>query len=593
MKNLLIILTLLLPSLILAKSFSYLSPSPNSKYVKVTDAIVLNAGEAPPADFSASGIISLTGSRSGLHGFNVTVEKTGEILIKPYEKFSFDETVTVTLKSFKLASGIFTDAMTYTFTTEKKSLKISPAEVLKTEVNLSDNGTIPQKNLTQSKDYDPLPLDFPQITVLNNVNPSPGYIFMSNFPFTVTEFTPYLMVLDNTGYPVFYKKTAANTSDFKKQPDGTFTYYDWGAEKYYRMNSAFQIFDSIQCGNGYTTDLHELRILNNGHFLLMSYDPQVVNMRDYVANGDTAATVVGLVVQELDVDKNVVFQWRSWDHFQITDATYENLSLPYIDYVHDNAIEQDNDGNLIISSRHMDEITKINRATGEIIWRLGGKNNQFTFLRDEDKFSHQHAVRRIGNGNITLFDNGNFHSPSYSRAVEYKVDEVNKTAQLVWQYRNSPDVYGFAMGYVQRLANGNTLIGWGASNPSVTEVSPAGVKVFELTLPQGQFSYRAVKSDLDLGVEPSKTPVSYNLYQNYPNPFNPVTNIKFDLPAADAVEVIVYNSIGQMVYDFGKHSLQAGTYAFAFNGADFSSGVYFYRVQTNSFSATKKMILVK
>ena len=55
------------------------------------------------------------------------------------------------------------------------------------------------------------------------------------------------------------------------------------------------------------------------------------------------------------------------------------LAATIIDYCHTNAIEQDNDGNILISSRNMDEITKINRITGQIIWRLGGKNNQFEF----------------------------------------------------------------------------------------------------------------------------------------------------------------------------------------------------------------------
>jgi len=91
-------------------------------------------------------------------------------------------------------------------------------------------------------------------------------------------------------------------------------------------------------------------------------------------------------------------------------------------------ISYDNDGNLLISSRHLDEITKINRTTGSIIWRLGGKNNQFAFPNDSLGFSHQHAIRRIGNENILLFDNGNFRGISgsqpdttaefYSRAVE-------------------------------------------------------------------------------------------------------------------------------------------------------------------------------
>ena len=79
--------------------------------------------------------------------------------------------------------------------------------------------------------------------------------------------------------------------------------------------------------------------------------------------------VVGLIIEEQDENKNVVFQWRSWDHFKITDATYDiDLTDSVVDYVHGNAIEVDDDGNLLISSRHMDEVTKIDRQTGEIIW---------------------------------------------------------------------------------------------------------------------------------------------------------------------------------------------------------------------------------
>ena len=128
----------------------------------------------------------------------------------------------------------------------------------------------------------------------------------------------------------------------------------------------------------------------------------------------------------------------------------ENLTADEIDYVHGNAIELDSDGNWLVSSRHMDEITKIDRTTGDIVWRLGGKNNEFTLLGDTLWFSHQHAIRRIANGHVTLFDNGNGHTPPFSRAVEYELDEQARSARLVWQYRNTPDTYGSAMGYVQR-----------------------------------------------------------------------------------------------------------------------------------------------
>lgn len=261
------------------------------------------------------------------------------------------------------------------------------------------------------------------------------------------------------------------------------------------MDDTYTVVDEFKAGNGYITDNHELQILDNGHVLLMIYDSQIIDMSEVVAGGDTASQVTGLVIQEIDTEKNVIFEWRSWDHFQITDATHMDLTANRIDYVHGNAIEVDNDGNLLISSRHMDEITKVDRSTGEIIWRLGGRNNEFTFINDDIMFSRQHDIRRLPNGNITLFDNGNFHDPQFSRAVEYELNEEDKTAALVWEYRNSPDYYGAFMGNVQRLPSGKILIGWGGTNPNVTEVSPDGSKTFELTfIPDGIWSYRAFRA---------------------------------------------------------------------------------------------------
>jgi hypothetical protein len=200
-----------------------------------------------------------------------------------------------------------------------------------------------------------------------------------------------------------------------------------------------------------------------------------------------------MVIQELDSSHNVVFQWRSLDHFQITDVTHEDLTASMIDAVHPNALQLDSDGNILLSSRALDEVTKINRSTGDIIWRWGGKHNQFTFINDSIGFSHQHGVHRIANGHIAVFDNGNFHTPSFSRAVEYELDENAKSAKLVWQYRHTPDVSSFAMGYVQRLENGNTLISWGATNPSLTEVRPDGTTALELSLPASVVTYRAFR----------------------------------------------------------------------------------------------------
>src|SRR5262249_1557432 len=142
-----------------------------------------------------------------------------------------------------------------------------------------------------------------------------------------------------------------------------------------------------------------------------------------------------------------------------------SFSIEPVDYVHTNSIEIDTDGNIIASHRHLDQVTKIDLSTGDFIWRLGGVNNEFTFINDSDRFSYQHDCRRLPDGNLTLYDDGNFHVPSKSFAKEYQLDEANMTATLVWSYSH-PNVNGIiayydATGSVQRLSNGNTFIGWG------------------------------------------------------------------------------------------------------------------------------------
>jgi hypothetical protein len=148
----------------------------------------------------------------------------------------------------------------------------------------------------------------------------------------------------------------------------------------------------------------------------------------------------------------------------------------------------------------MDEITKISRTTGNIIWRLGGKHNQFTFTNDPTKFSYQHDARRIANGHITVFDNGNFNSPPRTYAKEYSLDEVNKIATLTWSYGRTiaaGNLFASAMGSVQRLDNGNTFICWGliqgAGYPNLTEVDANNNVVWELKLGNADGIYRSTR----------------------------------------------------------------------------------------------------
>lgn len=88
-------------------------------------------------------------------------------------------------------------------------------------------------------------------------------------------------------------------------------------------------------------------------------------------------------------------------------------------------------------------------------------------------------------------------------------------------------------------------------------------------------------------------PKQVTIEQNYPNPFNPVTKIKFGLPEQEQVQLVVYDMLGRVVQELVNESLSAGFYTVTFNADRFSSGVYFYKLQTSTFSETRSMTVIK
>lgn len=98
---------------------------------------------------------------------------------------------------------------------------------------------------------------------------------------------------------------------------------------------------------------------------------------------------------------------------------------------------------------------------------------------------------------------------------------------------------------------------------------------------------------ISLSQSGSTLPESYALYQNYPNPFNPTTEIAFDLPAAGRVRLDIYNVLGQKVQSLIDEELSAGPHTVEWDGARFSSGVYFYRLEVGAYSDTRKMLMIK
>jgi hypothetical protein len=470
-------------------TFEYISPLPDARFVSPATTIALRPGPPMDARSLKSASFNVLGSQSGVHSGSVLLGDDGTtVFFRPAHPFSLSENVKVTYAGgLVTAAGRDVGPVAFSFTITPRLVANPPDEILQAPPAPAPVARAPGSNAPpRAPQFVTLPSDYPVVTITTPANGTDtGDLFLA--PGSATS-EGYLIIMDDSGQPVFYKRMTARPIDFQMQPNGTLTY--WLNGKFPVLDNTYTQVATYTAGNGYIADLHELQVLPNGHALLVSYDTQTMDLSG--VGGDANAAVTGCIVQEVDTSNNVYFQWRSWDHFLITD-TYQSLTTHAVDYVHCNAVEPDLDGNLLLSSRHMAEITKIDRSTGDIIWRLGGKNNQFTFVGDSPPyFTYQHDIRRLANGDITLFDNGNLRPPpQFSRGVEYHLDEIGKTATLVWQYRTTPDSYGAATGDTQRLPNGNTLIGWGFAGIA-TEVKPDNTKALELTtLPL--LSYRVLK----------------------------------------------------------------------------------------------------
>jgi hypothetical protein len=350
----------------------------------------------------------------------------------------------------------------------------------------------------------------PQYNIVRgDMSGSTGYYFLNAFSVSNVSYGYRNIIMDKNGEIVYIKTSAPAGIDFKVHPNKKISYVhavigNPAELKFIIMDSTFFVKDTIQCKNGALTDAHELLILPNGHYLLFGFVNRVMNLSSYYwfngngSPGSSTANVKCGIIQELDENKNLVFSWNSADHYLFGDVQQEWLFSPTnVDWTHFNAIEVDTDGNLLISVRHFSEITKINRQTGAIMWRFGGKRNQFAFSNDPfSGFYGQHDIRRIPGGNITLFDNGRAGNPVHpARGLEYNINEVNLTTNLVWSDSYSPNSISNFMGSTRRLSTGSSVIGWGSlnnSNSVFTVVKPNGENVMDVRSSDDLISYRVI-----------------------------------------------------------------------------------------------------
>lgn len=422
-----------------------------------------------------------------------------------------------TLKTIEITLEDYNSSKTFFINNQKVSNKITALQL-----NPGDDITI-KTGLPNNKTYTIhyLPTDLPKANLITKNNPSEGYILINIFDFSLSSTLDYsyVAILNNNGFPVYYKripyKGVINFKSFETPSGRRYSYSVTELNKVVIMNENFEEINQInliQTNSSYTYNVenHDFIYLNDNHYIIPgAYVRENVDMSSY--GGSTSVKLVELVFQEV-VNNQVVFEWNSADYPELLGATdtmyYEQYATSErVDYFHFNSLSIDpNDQNFILSARHTNQIYKIDRTTGAIIWRFGGNNDDFN-LTGNQIISHPHHATILDNGHLLLFDNGVTKTPQESRIAEFNLDETNLIANLVYEYHEDGR-YSDIMGSVQKL-NNNYIIGWGgniysqinANKSDITEIDFNGNIQLDISFTNNPnrftYSYRALKYNIN------------------------------------------------------------------------------------------------
>jgi Arylsulfotransferase (ASST) len=339
-------------------------------------------------------------------------------------------------------------------------------------------------------------LQIPSLTVTrNDAGASTDAIFIA--PYNAPNAQAGAVITDSTGEPIWENPVASKvTTNFRVQQYQGSPVLTWwegivelghGVGEYVIADSSYRTIRRVQAVNGLRGDLHEFVLTPRGTALLTSY---VVTHADLTsAGGSRDGSIQDAIFQEIDLASGeLLLEWHSLGSVP-PEESYAPVTTDW-DFFHINSVDMDGDGNLLVSSRSMHTIYKVDRK-GSIVWRLGGKSSDFE-MGEGTRFAWQHHARRQADGTLTVFDNG--ATPAVeplSRGLILDIDETAMTVGLLRQYTH-PGILAGSQGSVQLLANGNVFVGWGAV-PRVSEFQHSGRLVFDAVLGEKYESYRAFR----------------------------------------------------------------------------------------------------
>ena len=251
-----------------------------------------------------------------------------------------------------------------------------------------------------------------------------------------------------------------------------------------------QLTRTLGCARGLRPRFHDLLVEPDGGYWILCDETRVMDLS--ALGGHPSANVTAQVVQRLGTNGELLFEWNAFDHSEIGDLGAAERSSPDVNWTHANALDLDEDGNLLVSFRNLSEIVKIDTRNGQVIWRMGGVKNEFAFLGSSwPPFARQHGLRVAGGGEILLLDN--LGDPGRSRGRRYSVDANARTARLVAEYSSAPPVVGQLGGTTQNLPGGHTLVSFG-NGGRVEEYDEVADVVWRIDQPGYVFRAQRIQS---------------------------------------------------------------------------------------------------
>jgi len=362
-----------------------------------------------------------------------------------------------------------------------------------------------------------------QAVVKVNDHSTKGYLLLSSIATYHGKNLSSIIILDPGGQVLMQKQMDGIIYDFRQWHNDGHTFYSYAINNnedsianklsscghIVMLDSAlnetkqihFRSSGDIVVNKKQDLDLHDFIMLSGSHYITMATYPKTVNNIPSCLFPAAVNRILVPIIQEIRND-SVIWQWDAsrYPEFYLSSNSgnkfYDTTTTQ--DYVHMNSMTIDpRDSNLILSFLNQNQVLKINRHSGDIMWRLGGRNSDFALTSDK-VFLRQHNATLTDSGKtLLLLDNGDDSIRAYSRVLEFKLDEQNKTVTSFKSYSIPARIIG-SRGSVQKI-NDDYVICGGISNYILVVNSITGAKKTEIKA--NQSFYRAYLVDNIAGVK--------------------------------------------------------------------------------------------